>query len=256
MEFSESEPALNLEQPLPSPPPLPVREPFWDYADLMMIIGLGFAFMVVFCFPLVMLVKSESTLSKNLVILAAVLQAGLYLAVYLSVKVVFIFRHGKKSVFSSLGWRPTTFNLVIAGVAGVALAFVVSGLAALLHTPQVNSPIEQFTKTPGALIFIAALAITAAPIFEELFFRGLLQPLFSRTFGAAIGILLTALLFGCLHLSEYAMVWQYGLAITLVGLALGYVRARSGSLIPSTIMHGCFNSVSVIALVLAKYIKH
>jgi membrane protease YdiL (CAAX protease family) len=211
---------------------------------------------VVFCFPLVMLVKSEAAIAKNMVILAAVLQAGLYLAVYLSVKVVFIFRHGRKGVFSSLGWRSTTFNLLVAGAAGVALAFIVSGIAALLHTPQVNSPIEQFTKSPGALLFIAALAITAAPIFEELFFRGLLQPLFSRTFGTAIGILLTALLFGCLHLSEYAMVWQYGLAITLVGLALGYVRARSGSLIPSTIMHGCFNSVSVIALVLSKYLKH
>jgi membrane protease YdiL (CAAX protease family) len=64
------------------------------------------------------------------------------------------------------------------------------------------------------------------------------------------------MLFGFLHLSEYAMVWQYGLAITLVGVALGYVRARSGSLIPSTVMHGCFNSVSVIALVLSKYVKH
>jgi uncharacterized protein len=258
MDFPQSEPViepeLNLE-PL-APPPASTREPFWDYADLLMVLGMGFAFLVVFCFPLVMLVKSRAGLANNLVVLAAVLQAGLYLAVYLSIKAVFIFRHGRKNVFASLGWRPTRFNLLQAGVGGVALAFIVSGLAALLHTPQVDSPIEQFTKSPGALLFVAILAVTAAPVFEELFFRGLLQPLLSRTFGTAIGIILTAALFGFLHLSEYAGVWQYAVAITLVGFALGYVRLRSGSLIPSTVMHGCFNAVSVVALVLSKYVKH
>jgi hypothetical protein len=266
MDFSQSEPILNPEpafsvepvahEPL-SPPPAPQkREPFWDYVDLLMVIGIGFAFVVVFCFPLVLFFRSETGVDRHLVAIAATLQAGLYLAVYLSIKAVFTLRHGVKSVFGSLGWRSTRFNLAAAAVGGVALAFVVSGIASLLHTPQVDSPIEQFTKSTGAIVFISVLAITAAPVFEELFFRGLLQPLLSRTFGSAAGIVLTGMLFGFLHLSEYAMVWQYGLAITLVGVALGYVRARSGSLIPSTVMHGCFNSVSVIALVLSKYVKH
>jgi membrane protease YdiL (CAAX protease family) len=264
MEFYQSEPALNSEPVIPEQPVIDVqplsilqrREPFWDYVDLLMVIGIGFAFMVVFCFPMVFLLKPEAGVPRNLVAIAAALQTGLYLAVYLSIKAAFIFRHGVKSVFRSLGWRSTTFSLSLAAVGGVALAFVVSGIAALLHTPQVESPIEQFTKSPGAIIFIAALAITAAPIFEELFFRGLLQPLLSKSFGSAIGILLTAILFGALHLPEYSQVWQYGVAIIIVGIVLGYVRARSGSLIPSTIMHGCFNAVSVVALVLSKYVKH
>ncbi len=267
MEFSQSEPALNPEPLVPNPdvglvadpltaPPVPVRDPFWNYVDLLMVLGIGFALVIAFCFPLILFFKSEEGVSNHLVAIAATLQAALYLAVYLSIKAVFFLRYGIKSVFASLGWRHTAFNLLLAAFGGVALAFVVSGIAALLHTPQVDSPIEQFTKSPGAILFIAALAITAAPIFEELFFRGLLQPLVSRTFGSAVGILLTAMLFGVLHLSEYAKVWQYGVAITLVGIALGYVRARSKSLIPSTIMHGCFNAVSVVALVLSKYAKH
>lgn len=261
MDFPQPEPVLNPDPVFsiePGPPQSVVipREPFWDYADLMMVVGIGFAFMVVFCLPLVILFKSERGPGTHLVAIAAALQAGLYLAVYLSIKTVFSLRHSVKSVFRPLGWRRTPFHLSLAAVGGVALAFVVSGIASLLHTPQVDSPIEQFTKSPGAIIFIAALAITAAPIFEELFFRGLLQPLLSRTFGMAAGILLTAMLFGFLHLSEYSGVWQYGVAITLVGVVLGYVRARSKSLIPSTIMHGCFNSVSVVALVLSKYVKH
>jgi membrane protease YdiL (CAAX protease family) len=252
-DFLPVEPVINVDPLSAEPPP---REPFWGYVDLLLIIGLGFALVVLFCLPLILFVKSEAALAQNLVILAAILQAGLYGAVYLSIRIVFRFRYGRKSVFGALAWKRTGFSLGFAGVTGVALAFVVSGIAAVLHTPQVESPIEQFTKSTGALIFIVVLAVTAAPLFEELFFRGFLQPLFSRTFGMIAGILLTAILFGALHLSEYSMVWQYGVAITLVGAALGYVRARSGSLIPSTIMHACFNSVSVVALILTKFVKH
>ncbi len=253
MDFTPVEPEINVELPSPAPP---VREPFWSYVDLLLVIGLGFGLMIVFCLPVVVIVKSESKFASNLVLIAAILQAGLYAAVYIAIKVDFAFRHSRKNVFQSLGWRRSTFRLGVAAAVGVALAFVVSAIAALLHTPQVNSPIEEFTKSPGALIFIVILAVSAAPFFEELFFRGFLQPLLSRTFGTIIGVLLTAMLFGALHLSEYSMVWQYGLAITLVGVALGYVRVRSNSLIPSTVMHACFNSVSVVALLVTKFSKH
>jgi membrane protease YdiL (CAAX protease family) len=239
-----------------TPPSTEVREPFWDYVDLLLVIGLGFGLLLIFCLPLLLVVNSENAITKNIVLVAAVLQSALYAAVYIALKIDFAFRHEQQSVFRSLGWRRSGFHLGVAALVGVTLAFVVSGIAALLHTPQVTSPIEEFTKSTGALIFIAILAISAAPFFEELFFRGLLQPLFSRTFGTAIGILLTAILFGILHLSEYSMVWQYGVAITLVGVALGYIRERSGSLIPSTVMHACFNAVSVIALVVSRYSKH
>ena len=253
MDFTPVEPEINVELP---PPASPVREPFWSYVDLLLVIGLGFGLMIVFCFPVVVIVKSESKFASNMVLIAAMLQAGLYAAVYIAIKVDFAFRHSRKDVFRSLGWRKSTFRLGVAAAIGIALAFVVSAIAELLHTPQVNSPIEEFTKSPGALLFIVVLAVSAAPFFEELFFRGFLQPLLSRTFGTIIGVLLTAMLFGALHLSEYSMVWQYGLAITLVGVALGYVRVRSNSLIPSTIMHACFNSVSVVALLLTKFFKH
>ena len=253
MDFTPVEPEINVELPPPVPP---VREPFWSYVDLLLVVGLGFGLMIVFCLPVVMIFKSQSKFASNLVLIAATLQAGLYAALYIAIKVDFAFRHSRKNVFRSLGWRKSTFRLGVAAAVGIALAFVVSAIAELLHTPPVNSPIEEFTKSPGALIFIVVLAISAAPFFEELFFRGFLQPLLSRTFGTIVGILLTAMLFGALHLSEYSMVWQYGLAITLVGVALGYVRVRSNSLIPSTVMHACFNSVSVVALLLTKFTKH
>ncbi len=93
-------------------------------------------------------------------------------------------------------------------------------------------------------------------MFEELWFRGFLQPLLSRSLGIWPGIVITGILFGAMHIFEYSNAWQYGFAIALVGIALGYVRARSGSIIPSTVMHACFNFMSVIALVATKFAKH
>ena len=87
-----------------------------------------------------------------------------------------------------------------------------------------------------------------------MFFRGFIQPLLSRSLGTVAGILLTACLFGALHGFEYQWVWQYALFITAAGVVFGWLRARTNSIIPSTIMHGCFNAVSVIALAFGKNI--
>ena len=65
----------------------------------------------------------------------------------------------------------------------MALAFALQPVLTLLHTPQVPSPVEQFTHSAVILALLAVTAVLAAPFFEELFFRGFLQPLLSRTFG-------------------------------------------------------------------------
>ena len=47
--------------------------------------------------------------------------------------------------------------------------------------------------------------------------------------------------------------WQYVAAISVVGVVLGIVRMRTKSIIPGTVMHGCFNAVSVVGLIATKY---
>jgi membrane protease YdiL (CAAX protease family) len=98
------------------------------------------------------------------------------------------------------------------------------------------------------LTLLGITAVTIGPLFEELLFRGFLQPLFSKTFGVVGGILLTAVLFGLPHSVQYKFVWQYVAAVSVVGAALGVVRYRTGSIIPSTVMHCCFNLVSSVGI--------
>jgi membrane protease YdiL (CAAX protease family) len=97
------------------------------------------------------------------------------------------------------------------------------------------------------------MAVTLAPFFEELVFRGFLQPLLTRSLGSIAGVVITGAVFGSLHAPEYSFAWQYAVAVSLVGMVLGWVRVRSQSIIPCTVMHGAYNSVFVVALVVSKF---
>ena len=245
--LSPLESAINA-----SAPEMPVRVPFWGYLDVALVMGLLVASVAIILLVVGAFVFMYPNLKYNQGPLLLPTQFALYAFLYLSFRLVFGFKYGQP-VFASLGWRRSKFNLAIAAVGGVLLAFLVSALAYLLHTPQVPSPVESLMSSPALLAVFGVMAITVAPLFEELLFRGFLQPLLSRTFGVVAGILITAVVFGSLHAPEYSFAWQYAVAVSIVGAVLGWVRFASNSIIPSTVMHGSYNAVFVIALVVSKW---
>ena len=235
------------------PEPAPRREPFWGYVDLLLVFGLLFAFTVVALVAIGLLAIPFPKLRDDPMSIALPFQIVFYGLVYLSFRAVFGIRY-HEPVFRSLGWKRPQINLLLAALGGLILALILSSLGALLKTPKIPTPFDQLTKTGFSFTFFAIVAVLLAPLFEELFFRGFIQPLLSRTLGTIGGVLLTAVLFGALHGFEYSWVWQYALFITLAGVVFGILRARTNSIIPSMVMHGCFNAVSVVALAFGKNI--
>jgi uncharacterized protein len=242
-----------IDDPVPAAPvPVVERSPFWGYADLALVIGLMVAFVAAILLAAMGVVFAIPALRQNEAQLLLPTQIALYGAVYLSFWIVFGLRY-RKPVLASLGWCPAKFNLWFIAIGGVLLAFLVSALAALVHTPKVPSPVESLMDSPVLLSLFGVMAVTIAPFFEELVFRGFLQPLLTHSLGAIAGILITAAVFGSLHAPEYSFAWQYAVAVSLVGAVLGWVRARSNSIIPCTVMHGAYNSVFVAALIFSKF---
>jgi membrane protease YdiL (CAAX protease family) len=231
---------------------VPEKKPFWGYVDLALVFGLLFAFVALIIMGAAGMVFAVPSLRRNQGPLLLPTQIAVYAAVYLSLRVVLGVRYSKP-VLSSLGWCAARFNLLFVGLGGILLAFVVSGLAALVHTPKVPSPVESLMSSPILLSLFGVMAVTLAPFFEELLFRGFLQPLLTRSLGMIAGIVLTAAVFGSLHAPEYSFAWQYAVAVSLVGVVLGWLRVRSDSIIPCTVMHGAYNSVFVVALVFSKF---
>lgn len=231
------------------------RDPFWGYADLFLLIGLLVASFALILTGVGVWLHFHPALRDDVVAISLPVQFVLYIFVYLCFFLIFKFKYGR-GVFESLKWRKTRYSLLTAGFGGVILAFALSAIAQLIHTPKVETPFEQLVKTPLSILFLAFTAVVLAPLFEEMVFRGFIQPLLSRSLGVVFGVLVTSCLFGGLHAPEYQDAWQYIVGITLVGVALGAVRAKTDSIIPGTVMHGCFNAVSVVGLIAAKYFPH
>ncbi|HMF79168.1 MAG TPA: type II CAAX endopeptidase family protein [Bryobacteraceae bacterium] len=242
-----SGPVAAASQPAP-------REPFWGYTDLAMMIGLLTGSIVLLLVFAGLFISARPDLKTDPIFLLAT-QLGLYVFVYICFWAIFRTRYDRP-VFSSLGWRRSNFSPLLAVVCGGVLAFLVALAGSLMQTPKVKSPLDDLTSTPVLLTLFGLMAITVAPLFEEMLFRGFLQPLLSRTLGIVAGIGITASIFGAMHAPEYAMAWQYVVLIALAGAAFGWVRARSNSIIPCTIMHGSFNLASVIVLAVSKYAPH
>ncbi len=230
--------------------PPAVREPFWGYSDVFLFLGLSLAALALVG-VFVGLWSARTGFRKPSGTFLLVLQLVLYVMFYAAGRFIFSLRY-QRPLLTSLGWRRSAFNRGIMAVVGVALAFLVSAIASALHTPKISTPIDQLVDSPLSFLLFALTAVIIAPFFEEFFFRGLLQPLFSRTFGVIAGIVLTAALFGAAHGYEYAWAWQYILAIFLAGVVFGAARARTKSIIPPIIMHCCYNAVFLIAFAVAK----
>ena len=124
---------------------------------------------------------------------------------------------------------------------GILVAFlIVTDLAAEMLRIDLggDSMTELFKTTHPAWLFWIA-AVLAAPLFEEVLFRGLLFRGFQASFlGTGGTIVLTALLWAAMHL-QYNL---YGMGfIAAVGMLFGTARARTGSLIVPMALHAALN---------------
>jgi membrane protease YdiL (CAAX protease family) len=75
------------------------------------------------------------------------------------------------------------------------------------------------------------------PITEELLYRGLVQPKLEQIVSPTEALIVQAALFSAAHLSPVILVTHFGM-----GLALGWVRRRSGSLLPGILLHAAWNA--------------
>jgi hypothetical protein len=97
----------------------------------------------------------------------------------------------------------------------------------------------------GPVLALAVLvAVVFAPIFEEVFFRGLLYAALRRRLGVPLGVFVSAAVFGVLHFEPLSLI-----SLIFVGAVLAYLYERTDSLFASMITHAFYNAiVTVIAL--------
>lgn len=111
-----------------------------------------------------------------------------------------------------------------------------------------NNPILQIVldeRDPLALGMFLFTAAVAAPVFEEILFRGFLLPSLTRYLPIWGAIGLSSLIFAAAHLS-----FSEVLPLTVLGAILGFAYVRSRNLLSSILLHSTWNSVTMIGLFL------
>lgn len=182
--------------------------------------------------------------------------------------------------WSSLGWKKLSPSS--AGGKGQPWMYFLSGCGLSLFVAVAGSrvkdadhvPIQEFFKNRTGAMLLMGMAVLVAPLVEETLFRGYLYPVLARIFsaiaqffgmksptalrtGVTFSILVTGVLFGLLHAPQLG--WTLGLVslLTLVGVIFTFVRAWTGTVFASFLLHLGYNSfLAVTTIVVTRGFTH
>ncbi len=90
-----------------------------------------------------------------------------------------------------------------------------------------------------AFLFLSVAIVT--PIAEELFFRGYVLDAINRKHGDWTAIIWSAMLFGLVHVDPFTMGQAF-----MGGIIYGWIRMRTGSLLPSIACHMMWNMLALV----------
>lgn len=143
---------------------------------------------------------------------------------------------------AAIGWTTAKIDLRLIGqVVGIQLLCLIWVVAVTVLTSQHGAP-----GTPNVLPVSQILAmVVLAPVVEEMFCRGWLQARAARLLPAWGAVVFTAVLFALAH---YNGSFVKPLAVLALGLGTGWLRQRTGSLIPGMLLHALNNGVVVAML--------
>lgn len=95
-------------------------------------------------------------------------------------------------------------------------------------------------NTPLDVVLMVVIVAIAAPVVEEIFYRGLLLEALRQRLSDNVAVVVQALVFALAHMQGVQFVGLF-----VVGLVLGYLKVRSGRLGPAIAAHFGFNAVTL-----------
>lgn len=137
--------------------------------------------------------------------------------------------------FRKLPWM--MFALI--QVTGLALIILLNPIESLVPLPDFFADSYASMISPDFASFLTI--VVAAPVLEEILFRGIILEGFLLNYPPRKAILLSALLFGAVHFNPVQVV-----AAFLIGIFLGWVYFRTRTLLPVIGLHLLNNLLSFI----------
>jgi membrane protease YdiL (CAAX protease family) len=211
-------------------------EPVWTFEDLGILLGAVLPCLIVAA----LMAKLLAMVIPQKGVVTAISQIVIYVGVAGSLYMILQARYGLE-FWKAMDWRAPWRHMALTAILGPFLALAMALLALVLGTRQEAMAIDALMKDRWSIVAIGIAATTIGPVFEELIFRGFVQPLFVRSLGLAGGLIATALPFALLHGPQYNWRWQLILILALASTAFGLVRHFTGSTAASSLTHAAYN---------------
>lgn len=218
----------------------PTKETYPTWSDILAILGTYIAVSVVMNIVHTLLIKFGVSVPNCITACIYVLTFGITIGYALIVKRL---RVGKGVKLLHFGLRKTDPALILWGVVTVmATTLTIEPLLELFPSQWIER-LAELMRQGGWMIFTT---VVAAPILEEILFRGIIQESLTRKYGPWRGILVASAIFGIIHIIPHQVINAF-----FVGTVLGFIYYRTQSLIPVILIHAINNAISNVTWMLS-----
>jgi uncharacterized protein len=219
----------------------------WSAADIVVALLTGALLGALLVVVLVSATAVEDELSPNSMVgfVGALIYAALMVSAW------FFVLHRRGVSWSAAGFRPVGLGPILAMVpAAIGLmilnslvVFITRGFIGEVLTVREQLLVDQFDITPGEFVWLLMLGGVAAPLVEELVFRGLIFRYLRSRRRKPVAVVASAGLFALMHVIPSLLV-----PLFLIGVVLAIVADRYDSIYPSITLHALHNAVTIVIL--------
>jgi len=210
------------------------------WLDGVLIFGVSYLASSIVILPLVMLLPLREVTAVSIVVLVAISYVWLRAIT------------GNPARYVGLG-AVSPRILMLTVIASFAVMVPAMSLEAVVlerfkAPPEVLHALEDLirARTFPELLYTIGIAAVGASVSEEFVFRGILQNSLSSRAGRWASLIIATTVFGLLH-----TLWRFPGAFVL-GMFLGLLYMRTGSLIPGLVSHFVINATSVVLFNMAE----
>lgn len=225
---------------------------FWMTTIFSMVVALVYVLVAVFVAGLVIAIRHPSDARVNFAnYIPATVSDGLYLSIasiatlILAGGLILLFAKLRKGirVADYLGFRKISAAALSKWIVAALLFAALCDASSLILGTDIVAPFMSGAyASAGSLPLFWAAVVVAAPVFEELFFRGFIFAGWSASpIGPLWTILLTATGWAAIH-QQYS--FKDILILAAMGALLGAARWKTGSVYPPIIMHSATNLIA------------
>jgi len=241
-----------------TPPPLRTGKIPGDFYNRIDLLGITLIYLIFF--GLIMGSVHASKKTELVLDPAAIITSIAFQFIIAGIAIVMVYRRIHPIDWLGLRWPQWPRVLIIAPCTVFAMWMVFGALqfggymrwVESLGVESVQDTVKllQTSTDPLLLGLMAFAAVIAAPLCEEIVFRGYLYPAAKKFAGPWVAAFFTALVFASAHASLAAL-----LPLFIFGLVLVFAYEKTGSLWAPIAIHLCFNGATV-AIQLAARVVH